>query len=172
MITGSRQRINNMKLNISINQSYIEQTYSFKLLGVVIDEQLKWKHHISALMKKLSAKIGLVKRLQPFLPSHIIHKLYTPLLQSHIDYCLTVWGKCSSTELCKLQRLHNRAARIFSKNFNKNVSVNNILNRLEWMTVSDRYKFLTSCFIYKCLNDHNVQYNMENTFISKFKYTN
>ena len=40
------------------------------------------------------------------------------------------------------------------------------------MTVSDRYKFLTSCFIYKCLNDHNVQYNMENTFISKFKYAN
>ena len=113
-------------------------------------------------MKKLSAKIGLVKRLQPFLPSHIIHKLYTPLLQSHIDYCLTVWGKCSSTELCKLQRLQNRAARVFSKNFNKNVSVNNILNGLEWMTVSDRYKdrykFLTSCLIYKYLNDHNVRY--------------
>ena len=123
-------------------------------------------------MKKLSAKIGLVKRLQPFLPSHIIHKLYTPLLQSHIDYCLTVWGKCFSTELCKLQRLQNQAARVFSKNFNKNVSLNNILNRLGWMTVSHRYKFLTSCFIYKCLNDHNVQYNMENTFISKFKYAN
>ena len=40
------------------------------------------------------------------------------------------------------------------------------------MTVSDRYKSLTSCFIYKCLNDHNAQYNMENTFISKFKYAN
>ena len=93
-------------------------------------------------------------------------------LQSHIDYCLTVWGKFSPTELCKLQRLQNRAARVFSNNFNKNVSVNNILNRLEWMTVSDRYKFFTCCFINKCLNDHNVQYNMENTFISKFNYAN
>ena len=38
--------------------------------------------------------------------------------------------------------------------------------------MDDRYKFLTSSFIYKCLNDHNVQYNMENTFIYKFKYAN
>ena len=76
MVIGSKQRTENLKLNIFIKNSRIEQTRTFKLLGVNIDNNLTWKQHTSSVVKKISSKIGLVKRLQTFLPNQIIRKLY------------------------------------------------------------------------------------------------
>ena len=166
MIIGTKQRTNkpNSLLQIKINNSIIDQTNSFKLLGVEIDNNLTWNNHASQIAKRLSSKIGLIKRLQQTLPSHIIHKLYAPLFLSQIDYCFTVWGKCSSQAFNRIQRLQNRAARVFAKNFNRNISSQNILKELGWLSVSNRLKYLTGSFIYKCLNDVNVYNKMKNTY--------
>ena len=82
MVIGSKQRTN-LKLNIFIKNSRIEQTRTFKLLGVNIDNNLTWKQHTSLEVKRISSKIGLVKRLQTFLPNQIICNLSAPLIQSH-----------------------------------------------------------------------------------------
>ena len=168
MVIGSKQRTENLKLNIFIKNSRIEQTRTFKLLGVNIDNNLTWKQHTSSVVKKISSKIGLVKRLQTFLPNQIIRKLYAPLIQSHLDYCLTVWGNCLSQDRHKIQQLQNRAARVFTNNFDRNVSSHTIRKQLNWMSVSDRFKYLTGCLIYKCLNDCNISSSMQNTFINNF----
>ena len=117
MIIGTKQRTNkpNSLLYIKINNSIIDQTNSFKLLGVEIDNNLTWNNHASQIAKRLSSKIGLLKRLQQTLPSHVIHKLYAPLFLSQIDYCFTVWGNCSSQAFNRIQRLQNRAARVCQK---------------------------------------------------------
>ena len=109
MVIGSKQRTENLKLNIFIKNSRIEQTRIFKLLGVNIDNNLTWKQHNSSVVKKISSKIGLVKRLQTFLLNQIICNLYASLIQSHLDSCLTVWGNCLSQDRHKIQQLQNRA---------------------------------------------------------------
>ena len=164
MVIGSKQRTENLKLNIFIKNSRIEQTRT--LLGLNIDNNLTWKQHTSSVVKKISSKIGLVKRLQTFLPNQIIRKLHAPLIQSHLDYCLTVWGNCLSQDRHKIQQIQNSAARVFTNNFDRNVSSNTIHKQLNWISVSDRFKYLTGCLIFKCLNDCNISSNMQNTFIN------
>ena len=84
MLIGTRPKTKNINLAIYIDNIRITQETSIKLLGVEVDANLTWNTHISTLAKKISSKIGLVKRLQQFLPSNTVLSLYPPIIQSHI----------------------------------------------------------------------------------------
>ena len=74
----------------------------------------------------------------------MVSKLYAPLVQSHMDYGLTVWGNCGFTNMDKVQKMQNRASRIFSNNFRRNIPSSVILNKLDLMTVLTRPDYLWS----------------------------
>ena len=171
MLIGTRPKTKNINLAIYIDNIRITQETSIKLLGVEVDANLTWNTHISTLAKKISSKIGLVKRLQQFLPSNTVLSLYPPIIQSHIDYGLTLWGNSSLKNLKVIQRLQNRAARVFSKNYDYNVSGESLVKRLGWMSVSERYKYLSCCLIFKCLFDSNIYNSSDDTFITNYKFT-
>ena len=61
---GTKQRTNkpNSLLKIKTNNSIIDQTNIFKLLGVEIDNNLTWNNH-HKLQNDWFSKIGLIKRL-------------------------------------------------------------------------------------------------------------
>ena len=67
MLVGSRQRLqqslNNSEIVIG---NHIRQVSSKKVLGVIIDEQLKWKKHNDAQCKKISQSIALLRRAKQF----------------------------------------------------------------------------------------------------------
>ena len=121
MLVGSRKRVNNLTLKIMINNIPVTYTQAFKLLGVTVDSNLTRGKHIMNVSKKLSVKIGLIKRLHPLLPNYVFLKLYPPLFQSNLDYCLTLWGHSANKHIVKLEKLQNRVARIVTKNFNRNI---------------------------------------------------
>ena len=99
MLIGTRPKTKNINLAIYIDNIKITEETSIKLLGVEVDANITWNTHISTLAKKISSKIGLVKRLQQFLPSNTVLSLYPPFIQSHIDYGLTLWGNSSLKNL-------------------------------------------------------------------------
>ena len=160
MLDGSRQKVNNLTLKIMINNIPVTYTQAFKLLGVTVDSNLTWGIHIMNVSKKLSVKIGLINRLRPLLPNYVLLKLYPPLFQSNLDYCLTVWGHSADKHIVLLQQLQNRVARIITKNFNRNIPGLEIVKNLGWMSVKERFDYLTSCLMYKCLcfNNSNMNY--------------
>ena len=59
---------------IKINSSCIYQTHSIKFLGIVIDKNLNFKQHITAMCTKLSKSVGLLHRLKHYLPEEIQKK--------------------------------------------------------------------------------------------------
>ena len=52
-----------------------------------------------------------------------------------------------------MQRLQNRCARAVSGIFDFSASVMLIIKRLGWMNISERFKYFTSCLMFKCLNE-------------------
>ena len=153
MLIGTRQNVTNRSLSIYIHNSLLEQTNSFKLLGVIFDSNLSFNDHIHNLTKKLSSKLAFINRISKFLSNKVVSKLYAPLVQSHMDYGLTIWGNCGSTNMDKVQKMQNRASRIFSNNFRRNIPSSVILNKLDWMTVLNRRDYLLSVLINKLLNN-------------------
>ena len=54
VIIGSRHRLSNLESNpeITIGQSNIKRVTNTKSLGLILDDQLKWKTHIDKQSKK------------------------------------------------------------------------------------------------------------------------
>ena len=83
---------------------------SFKLVGVYLDEGLTFKYHIQHVHKKIIGITSLLSRSKNTLPSKMKKILFHSLVQSHLQYCLPVWGKAAGTKVLKASQ--KKAARI------------------------------------------------------------
>jgi hypothetical protein len=63
--------------NISVNGSLIDFVDTFDYLGILIDKNINWKAHISKISTKLSKVIGIMCKMNNFLPLEILRTLYS-----------------------------------------------------------------------------------------------
>ena len=103
MLITTNPMLANAKLNIHIDGETISQVSTMKYLGIDIDSKLNWNNHFDRLCKTISPKIGLLRRLRQIVSTACLTKYYMAKVQSHIDYCLTVWGFTSNKNLNRLQ---------------------------------------------------------------------
>ena len=56
----------------------------------------------------------MLRRAKPFVSTETLIYIYQTLVQPNFDYCPMVWGNCGEALKEKLQKLHNRAARVIT----------------------------------------------------------
>ena len=117
MLVGSRQRLP-QSLNNSENSEIVIGNHIIsckKVLGVIIDEQLKWKEHNDAQCKKISQSIALLRKEKQFFNQDTLLNMFNALVIPHFTYCSNVWsdGSCQS-HIDKLKKLQKRAARVIT----------------------------------------------------------
>ncbi len=83
-----------------------------KALGVKIDQFVTWDSHINQISKKISFGISAMKDIKDFTNSDTLKSVYYGLVQPHFDYCCEVWNSNNRGQSERLQKLHNRCARI------------------------------------------------------------
>ena len=57
---------------MSINGHIIDNPHVVKYLGVLIDDKLDWKHHVSYVASLFSQRIGVFKKILSYLPKDVI----------------------------------------------------------------------------------------------------
>ena len=74
----------NLKIFKHHTNSYtpLERISYVKYLGVLIDENLSWKHHILHIASKISISIGIIARLRHFVPFNTLQHFYRSLIQT------------------------------------------------------------------------------------------
>ena len=82
-----------------------------KYLGILIEKNLSWKHHIEHIIINVSRTVGLIAKLRHFLPTHTLLNIYQALIAPYLTYGLTVWGQACESYLDKLLKLQKRAHR-------------------------------------------------------------
>ena len=70
-----------------------------KFLGLLMDENLSWKYHISELTKKLSRTCGIFFKIRHFFPLDVLKNLYYSVFSSFLCYGSTTWGLSYETYL-------------------------------------------------------------------------
>ena len=103
-------------IDIVINNTQIKRCSSFKYLGIIFDENLKWQSHINLISGKISRITGMMARMRHFLSSKELLLLYNTLILPHLNYCAVIWGSTYKSRLQKIVLLQKRAARIIDKN--------------------------------------------------------
>ena len=79
------------EIELLVNENTIEQTDSFKYLGVQLNETMEWSNHIDYIQSKVAKRLGLVKRVK-HLPVKSRAIMYNTMIQPILDYGDIGWG--------------------------------------------------------------------------------
>lgn len=102
----------NLPIQITVDNTIIERVQKNVFLGVVVDEKLCWKPHISHVRIKVAKCIGVMKRCSLVLNPNALFILYHSFIMAYLNYGLEVWGNCYKTNLLPLVTLQKRAIRV------------------------------------------------------------
>ena len=86
--------------------------------------------------------------------------LYSSIVESHFQYCCSVWGCCNSTDILQLPRLQNRAARVLT-NSQFDAPSKPLIQSLGWQTIGQLIDRQSKLTVFKCLNDLAPRYLSE-----------
>ena len=103
--------------SLFINDREIKRITSIKYLGVLIDEHLTWKEHITVIENKVSKNLGLLYRARRVLDSTALKNLCFSFINSCLNYGNIVWVSTSTTKLKKLASKQKQALRIVNNEF-------------------------------------------------------
>jgi len=110
--------------------------------------------------------VGMLSRIRKSTPKEIMLKIYTSSIQPTIDYALTVWGNTSLQNLNSVQRIQNYAARIITGQFDYiNVRGIDLVKKLGWMSISQRYQYFCLLLMFKCVHGLAPHYLCNNVIM-------
>ena len=95
-----------------MNNEILQEKENMKYLGVILDNKLTWKNHITQTNLRLSKGIGILYKLRQFVSQSTLKSLYFAFVQSNINYCLLNWGNAAPTNLAPIKTSLNKALRI------------------------------------------------------------
>ena len=101
----------NCKFSVKINGFLIEQSDSIKYFGVVLDDKLNWKKHLSSLKSKLSRSCFVLSKLRYYLDVSTLKMVYYSLFYPHIQYCISAWGGAANCYLKPIVCMQKRVIR-------------------------------------------------------------
>ena len=143
---------------IFFNEHAISLVNKTKFIGVWIDDQLKWNHHISAVESKIRRNMFLIIKNKHILS--LKHKLllYNALIQPYITYCSPIWGHANTRKIATLQK---KIVRAIVRSKNQICHTNRIFVHLSLLKSTDlikreTIKLIISVIINKfptCLNN-------------------
>ena len=111
-------------VNVSLSGDSIQQVTTHKHLGLTLDCHLSWSQHTSAILSKVSRKIGLLRRVRRRLPALVIQSFYTTCIRPTLEYASVAWCGMGASDAERLERVQRAAARLIA-----NVSVADQLPR-------------------------------------------
>ena len=99
----------------SIDSKQLERLTQTSFLGVVLDQHLSWKPHISELATKIAKSAGVIFKCRFYLPKKCLLSLYYALVYPYLHYCNLVWGSSYVTNLHRLTLIQKRVVRSIAK---------------------------------------------------------
>ena len=110
MIFGNRAL--KTSLSIKINNFTINRVEATTFLGVLINDKLTWKHHISLLKSKLSKCCAVMYKTSFLIDRRGMRILYYSLFSPYIMYCAEIWGNTYAANLKCLILLQKNVVRL------------------------------------------------------------
>ena len=75
-----------------VNNSQLEKVTTFKYLGVTINQHLTWHDHIDQIQRKVSKRLGVLRRIKHLFPAYAKKIYVTRMVIPILQYVSIVWG--------------------------------------------------------------------------------
>ena len=146
-------------LKLHVDFDPIEQVSEHSLLGVIVDNELKWQSHINKIEKTLSKNIYLMSRLKHYSDQITLKTFFHAHIMPHIDYASTVWDECAEVHLKRLKSLYKRAVTIICPT--PNITLQEKLKQLNLFSLRNRFIFNKCTLVHKALHSKAPAYLKE-----------
>ena len=123
-------------MKIELDGEVINNTQVQKLLGVHVDNKLKFDTHIKTLCKKVGKKLHALARIIKYMSTNQAQLLMRSFIMSQFSYCPLIW-MCHSRKInTQINKLHERALRLVYND--KSSSFRELLERDNSVTIHER----------------------------------
>ena len=137
--------------DIIIDGKQIIEVSETKFLGVIIDNNLNWKPHITYINKKVAKSIGIILKARKVFNNETLSTLYFTLVYPYLNYCIHVWGRAYNTHLKDLFVLQNKVIRIIN-GVPPRTNTEYLYIQHSVLTVKRLYYYNIELFMYKYSN--------------------
>ena len=146
--------------SIRIGDDKVSPITSIKYLGVQVDQYLNWEGHLLTIISKVSRGIGMLHLAKHYLPLETVQMIYRSVIEPYFRYCCPIWSSANSTNVQRLQKLQNRAARTVTDS-PYDAHSEPMTKKLGWLTIKKLIDSETVKIVYKALHNEAPKYLKE-----------
>ena len=153
-------------------------TEDLEMLGVTVDDKMKFEKHIDKICRKVSQQIAVLKRMKKILPFETRKCLYLAFIIPHFNYCSETWHFSNKSAIAKLEKVNERALRfVFNE---KQTPFSELLNKIGLPSLENQRLARIVCTVFNAINNEhapksikeliglrNNKYNLRGSDISK-----
>ena len=77
-------------IKLKINRQRLHSSSNVKYVGIKIDENLNWKHHINEVLIKLIRANAILLKIRNYVNPKILRSIYFAMFESHLNYSTIV----------------------------------------------------------------------------------
>ena len=136
---------------IRVGAEDIKAKPAVRNLGSHFDIELKMATHVNHVLKIGYFHIRQISIIRKYLTLDATKTLVHAMILSRIDYANALLYGIPETQLNRLQRLQNRAARLITQD-SKHVDSKTVLRKLHWLPIRARINFKVVLLAFKALN--------------------
>jgi len=140
----------------NINGHGIEQTSKHKYLGVTINKHLDWKNHVENVTSSAHGTLGVLRRNLSSCSMDVKERAYKVLVRPKLEFAAAAWNPYASGQVKSLESIQRQAARFVTNNFDRRASVTEMLQGLQWVSLSTRR------LLHQCSMFYKIRYGLVN----------
>ena len=111
---------------------------SSKYLGITINTDLNWTHHIKNICSKANTALAFLRRTLKINSRKIKEIAYKTYVRPIVEYACTVWDPYTQRNIDRIEAIQRRAARFVLRKYQRTHSVTSMLQDLKWDSLKER----------------------------------
>ena len=150
--------------SIAVGNETIKEESTHKILGMVVDNRLKWDEHVygqNGVLPAVNKRVGVLRRLSNHIPRKYLPQIATAIVSSKIRYGLGIYGTVRTNNRDPhdnhqkdLQIVLNKAMRLVTgKKLSDRVSINDLCTESGMLSVNRMSAIDKISLTWNSLND-------------------
>lgn len=141
--------LNDQRFLLTLNDIRLDPKVTCKNLGLLIDSDLRFSSHVSALIRKSFGRLRLLYMHREAFDVPTRLRLCDSLVLSYLNYCNVVYMPClTQRDHLRLQKIQNACLR-FCYDVRKFEHITPHLIQSGWLSIRERYQLHLVCLVFK-----------------------
>ena len=153
---------------ISVGDSEIAPTHSIKVLGIELDDKLRFSIHTDGICSQAAKQVNALKRIKQHLDRRCKMIIYNSYINSNFNYCSVIWMFSNKMQAEKLEKTNKRAIRFVTDK--GHMEYENILSQERLLSINKQCKKAIAVLMYKIKKGLAPSYLRDLMTVQDIKY--